>query len=67
MSVPHCSAKEGTALMQARHPLRVQPSDHTATVFVIDDDASMRRAIKNLLGSVDLHVEVFASVGWPRG
>jgi FixJ family two-component response regulator len=35
--------------------------DKSAVVFVIDDDASMRRALDNLLGSVGLDVRVFAS------
>jgi len=30
-------------------------------VFVVDDDPSIRRAIKRLLGSVGLHVELFGS------
>jgi FixJ family two-component response regulator len=32
-----------------------------AVVFVVDDDPSVRRAIKRLLGSVGLHVESFGS------
>jgi FixJ family two-component response regulator len=32
-----------------------------ATVFVVDDDASMRRSLTNLLRSVGLRVEAFAS------
>jgi FixJ family two-component response regulator len=32
-----------------------------ATVFVIDDDQSVREALKNLLSSVDLRVQTFAS------
>jgi len=35
--------------------------DKRAVVFVIDDDASMRRALENLLGSVGLDVRVFES------
>jgi FixJ family two-component response regulator len=31
------------------------------TVFVVDDDASVRDAISNLLDSVGLHAEVFGS------
>jgi FixJ family two-component response regulator len=31
------------------------------TVFVVDDDSSLRRAIKRLVESVGLHVELFAS------
>jgi RNA polymerase sigma factor (sigma-70 family) len=31
------------------------------TIFVIDDDRAVRSAIKNLLESVELHAEVFAS------
>jgi FixJ family two-component response regulator len=33
----------------------------TATVFVVDDDASIRDAVKNLLKSVGVHAEVFGS------
>jgi RNA polymerase sigma factor (sigma-70 family) len=32
-----------------------------STVFVVDDDASVRRSIKRLLGSVGLHVEALGS------
>jgi FixJ family two-component response regulator len=32
-------------------------------VFVVDDDASVREALANLIGSVALHVECFASPG----
>jgi FixJ family two-component response regulator len=32
-----------------------------AIVFVVDDDASMRQSLKNLVGSVGLRVEAFAS------
>jgi FixJ family two-component response regulator len=37
-------------------------SDAPATVFVIDDDPSVREAIQSLLLSVGLRVELFASV-----
>jgi FixJ family two-component response regulator len=45
---------------------RPKPSDEPASarepiVFVIDDDASMRRALTNLFQSVGLRVEVFGS------
>jgi len=36
-------------------------SAHAAMVFVIDDDASMRRALTNLFESVGLKAEVFGS------
>lgn len=36
-------------------------SEAGATIFVIDDDASMREALKNLLRSVGLEVETFGS------
>jgi FixJ family two-component response regulator len=39
----------------------VTPADDDATVFVIDDDASMRGATERLLKSVGLHVESFAA------
>jgi len=31
------------------------------TVFVVDDDPSVRRAIKRLVESIGLHVEIFGS------
>ena len=36
-------------------------SEERPTVFVVDDDASMREALKNLLRSVGLAVETFGS------
>jgi FixJ family two-component response regulator len=36
-------------------------NDHSGVVFVIDDDASLRRAIQRVLGSVGLQVELFGS------
>ena len=36
-------------------------SEAGATIFVIDDDASMREALKNLLRSVGLEVEAFGT------
>ena len=36
-------------------------NDHSGVVFVIDDDASLRRAIQRVLGSVGLHVELYGS------
>jgi FixJ family two-component response regulator len=38
-----------------------EPANKDPIVFVIDDDASMRRALTNLFQSVDLGVEVFGS------
>src|SRR3977135_3458115 len=35
--------------------------EHQPTIVVIDDDASMRRALENLLQSVGFGVELFAS------
>ena len=32
-----------------------------AIVFVVDDDEGMRQSLKNLIGSVGLRVEAFAS------
>ena len=32
-----------------------------AIVFVVDDDESVRQSLKNLVGSVGLRVEAFAS------
>src|SRR4030095_15354239 len=36
-------------------------SEPDAMVFVVDDDAQTRESLKNLMRSVGLHVEVFAS------
>jgi RNA polymerase sigma factor (sigma-70 family) len=36
-------------------------TESEAIVFVVDDDAQTREALKNLMRSVGLHVEVFAS------
>jgi FixJ family two-component response regulator len=36
-------------------------TDERATVFVVDDDASMRAALEDLVGSVGLQVRAFAS------
>lgn len=36
-------------------------NDHSGVVFVIDDDASLRRAIRRVLESVGLQVELFGS------
>jgi FixJ family two-component response regulator len=38
-----------------------QRTEMNPVVFVVDDDASMRKALSNLLQSVGLQVEVFAS------
>ena len=38
-----------------------QRSEAQSVVFVVDDDASMREALKSLFRSVGLHVEAFAS------
>ncbi len=39
-----------------------------ATVFVVDDDASIRQALAGLIRSAGLKVETFASApeSWPR-
>ncbi len=36
-------------------------NEEAPTVFVVDDDASVRRALQRLLASVKLRVETFAS------
>ena len=36
-------------------------TEATAVVFVVDDDEGMRQSLKNLIGSVGLRVEAFAS------
>ena len=42
-------------------PLPPQQNDDQPIVFVVDDDASMRRALTNLFESVGLKVEAFGS------
>ena len=43
-------------------PASPKPSpENEATVFVIDDDAGIRDALRRLLGSVGLHVSTFSS------
>jgi FixJ family two-component response regulator len=37
------------------------PEWHNAVVYVVDDDATVRRALSTLLRSVDIHVETFSS------
>jgi FixJ family two-component response regulator len=44
-----------------RVPREITVDDVTAVVFVIDNDPSMRAALEDLLGSVDLAVRLFAS------
>jgi len=36
-------------------------SNHTSIVYVVDDDASVREALSNLLESVGLYAELFGS------
>lgn len=38
-----------------------KPSENTPTVFIVDDDAAIRHAMKSLLDSVNLPSEIFAS------
>src|SRR3954469_11993496 len=40
---------------------RSAATEQVSTIVVIDDDASMRRALENLLKSVGFEVELFAS------
>jgi FixJ family two-component response regulator len=42
-------------------PLPTKIEDKGSTVYVVDDDASMRRSLSNLLESVGLRVETFES------
>jgi len=42
-------------------PLGTQAGRPNGHVVVIDDDASLRRSLSNLLGSVGFHVETFIS------
>lgn len=48
-----------------QQPVRKIPSPHSsdATIYVVDDDDSVRRGLKRLLGSAGWKVEVFASAG----
>ena len=51
-----------TVLSQSSPPSRpLAELESDAVVFVVDDDASMRHALANLLGSVALQVQCFAS------
>src|ERR1700754_5315184 len=45
----------------ARSTRRLSMGDAPAVVFVIDDDPSMRAALRDLISSVGLHVRPFAS------
>jgi len=45
----------------ASHSQRCRMTQAAAIVYVVDDDPSIRRAIKRLVESVGLHVEPFAS------
>ena len=47
--------------MQSNLAAKGGDEGNRATVFVIDDDQSVREAIKNLIRSVGLHVETFSS------
>lgn len=42
-------------------PTKLPQADIKPMVFVVDDDESMRKALSNLVRSVDLEVETFAS------
>jgi len=48
-------------MIEPPKPSRQSPSVKEPIVFVIDDDASMRRALSNLFQSVGLEVELFGS------
>jgi FixJ family two-component response regulator len=43
------------------HPMNHKHSPGASTVFVVDDDESMRKAISNLIQSVGLEVSTFAT------
>ena len=45
----------------ARSRHHASPDVSTATVFIVDDDPSMRRALTRLVGSAGMPVESFAS------
>lgn len=44
-----------------KHPAPKDDKLESPTVYVVDDDASMREAVSSLIRSVGLHVETFAS------
>ena len=48
-------------MTERQKPLHVPTNEMKPTVFVIDDDESVRRALANLFRSVGLQVEVFSS------
>ncbi|MFC0401589.1 response regulator transcription factor [Paraburkholderia rhizosphaerae] len=64
--LPYATAKAG-----ASRDGSVTPADHDPVVFVVDDDDSFRGALTNLLRSVGMRVEAFASAqsllttNWP--
>ena len=41
--------------------MKTEPSNAVPVVFLVDDDASLRGAVSNLIRSVGLRVEAFAS------
>lgn len=44
-----------------KHPAETVKKANCPTVFIVDDDASMREAISRLIRSVGLNVEIFSS------
>jgi CheY-like chemotaxis protein len=51
----------GNALAQVPPPAAEAAGITTSTVYVIDDDVSVRRSLARLLASIDLRVQTFAS------
>jgi FixJ family two-component response regulator len=47
-------------------PVAERPRADEATVYVVDDDAGVRRPAKELIETVGLRVETFASAQGPR-
>ncbi|HTI19137.1 MAG TPA: response regulator [Trinickia sp.] len=49
-------------MVSDQHPTSAKSGDEAPVVYVVDDDESMRLALRNLLRSVGLTVETFGSV-----
>jgi FixJ family two-component response regulator len=57
----HFPAKIGAFTVVAMTPISAAAAQELPIVFVIDDDASVRAALRSLIRSVGIRVEVFAS------
>src|SRR5882757_511957 len=61
LSIRAALASRGCVMTERSRSSHEPVSAEESIVFVIDDDASMRRALNNLFQSVGLKVEVFGS------